>query len=127
MSNEKKDMSKNPVVNFDLKPTMKQPQTPPKTPPKTPPSTQCTYFWLWVPFGVILLLTFVGPWYHDCGHLDCSPQRNYGLYCDNYCFHDHYGPGASTGGALIFIILIFMFLWVNPFCFHSDNSNSLGY
>jgi len=65
--------------------------------------------WWWVlviPFVFIFLVAGVGPWYHDCGDTGkCSTQRDYGLYCDDYCIYGHYGLGHSSG--LVFFVLLF--------------------
>lgn len=63
---------------------------------------------------ICLLIGFGGPWYHDCDHDDCSTQKDYGIYCDDYCWHGHAGPGSSLllftfGGILIALAI--------PYCY----------
>ena len=72
--------------------------------------------WLWlliIPIIFVLILVFVGPWYHGCKDKDnCTNYRNYGIYCDRYCVYGHYGPGTASAGILIFFsffLIIFCF------------------
>lgn len=67
--------------------------------------------------GICLLIGFGGPWYHDCGHNDCTKQQSYGLYCDDYCWHDHSGPG--NGVVVLCVCGIFIALAV-PYCWGSS-------
>ena len=63
---------------------------------------------------ICLLIGFGGPWYHDCGHDDCSTLINYGLYCEDYCWHGHAGPGSTlllfTFGGILLALAI-------PYCY----------
>ena len=74
--------------------------------------------WWWIlaiPFVFLFLVAGVGPWYHDCGDPDkCVTQRDYGLYCDDYCIYGHYGLGHSSG--LMFLVLLFALFWFGSPC-----------
>ena len=81
-------------------------------------------FWVLIlAIVMVFVISFVGPWYNDCGSNDCSKQRYYGLYCEDYCWYRHYGPGSGTGSAGILLVLIFVFLWVYSFNCGTANSN----
>lgn len=74
----------------------------------------CPLRWV-IPFLFLFLVAGLGPWYHDCGHPDnCVTQRNYGLYCDDYCIYGHYGLGHSSG--LLFMVLLFALFWFSSSC-----------
>ena len=67
------------------------------------PSMNLLYLWFLVPVFLLLFVGICGPWYHDCNNKDCSTQRDYGIYCDDYCIYGNYGVGAST---FLFVIVL---------------------
>lgn len=72
-----------------------------------------------VVIGLIVMLVTIGiggPWYHDCEHNDCSTQQEYGIYCDDYCWTGHAGPGGSLVVLLLFALFIALAL---PLCWNS--------
>ena len=74
---------------------------------------------------MVFVISFAGPWYSDCGNRDCSRQRYYGLYCEDYCWYGHYGPGTGTGGAGILLVLVFVFLWIYSLHCGTADSNRI--
>ena len=63
--------------------------------------------------GFIFLVGFIGPWYNDCDHNDCSSQRTSGLYCQDYCVYGNYGPGSLLVlFCLVGVVLVIAF----PYC-----------
>lgn len=64
-----------------------------------------------------LVIGFAGPAYHDCQHNDCSTQQSYGMYCEDYCWHDHSGPGS---GLVVLIFCGILFALALPFCFGNE-------
>jgi hypothetical protein len=111
--------SKTTPIDFD--PKMK-PQLPTKTIQKT---THCSWWWLCIPILFLLFISFAGPWYHDCDATNCQRQRNYGLYCDDYCIYGYYGPGTSTGGSIVVLFLFGMLLCFYPFGCVANDKNRL--
>jgi hypothetical protein len=76
--------------------------------------------------GLLLIIGLVGPIYHECGVNDCTIQRQYGLYCEDYCVYAHYGPGnnAYAGAALVLVIVACL-----PLCFikHTTRQSRINY
>lgn len=67
--------------------------------------------------GFVLLIGFMGPWYNDCDHNDCSSQRTSGIYCEDYCVYGNYGPGSLlVAFCLAGILLVIAF----PYCCVDD-------
>jgi hypothetical protein len=75
----------------------------------------CSWWWVWLIIAFLVVISIAGPWYQDCGRLDCTRQRDYGIYCDDYCIYGHYGPGTSTGGSIVILFFFGLLLWVYPF------------
>lgn len=65
--------------------------------------------------GIVLVVGVGGPLYHDCEHNDCSTQRDYGMYCDTYCWSDQIGPG---NGIVVICALALLFALALPFCWN---------
>lgn len=63
--------------------------------------------------SIVVFIGFGGPWYHDCDHNDCSQQISYGLYCDDYCWNGHSGPGS---GLVIIVFCAVLVALALPYC-----------
>ena len=73
--------------------------------------TTSLYLWFLVPIFLLIFVGILGPWYSDCNNNKCSTQRDYGIYCDDYCIYGNYGVGTST--FLFFIVLVgIMWCWL---------------
>ena len=75
-----------------------------------------------VVLGLIFILLAVGlggPIYNDCENVDsdCSMQRSYGLYCEDYCWFGNSGPGSSLVILLFFALITALLV---PYCMHGD-------
>ena len=76
--------------------------------------------------GLLLIIGLVGPIYHECDVRDCTIQRQYGLYCEDYCVYAHYGPGnnAYVGAVLVLVVVCCL-----PFCLikHSGRQSRIKF
>lgn len=65
--------------------------------------------------GILLIVGLGGPLYQNCDHNDCSTQRNYGLYCEDYCWSSQMGPGSGLVLILTFALFVVLLL---PICWN---------
>jgi len=76
--------------------------------------------------GLLLIIGLAGPIYHECDVNDCAIQRQYGLYCEDYCVYAHYGPGnnAYAGAALVLVVVCCL-----PLCFikHTTRQSRINF
>lgn len=92
--------------------------------------TKCNPIWwlILIPIVLILLVAFLGPWYHQCDKDDnCYYPRRYGIYCDNYCVYGHYGPGATSGLLLFFLFFLLIFCFFGAFSPECDSTYDYSY
>ena len=76
------------------------------------PEHYSVYFLFLIPLFLLFFIGIIGPWYHECDIKDCSYQRDYGLYCEDYCVYGNYGVGSST--VLILIVLVgIIYCWIS--------------
>lgn len=80
-----------------------------------------------VVIGLIVMLVVIGvggPWYHDCEHNDCSSQQQYGLYCDDYCWSGHTGPGGTLA---VLVLAALLFVLALPLCWNDSGRTERKY
>jgi len=62
---------------------------------------------------MILIIGIGGPAYNDCDNQDCSTQKSYGLYCEDYCWSGHSGPGSGLVLVVLFALIAALLV---PYC-----------
>lgn len=63
--------------------------------------------------GMLLIIGLAGPIYNDCENKDCATQKDYGLYCDDYCWSGQLGPGSGLVLLISFFLIVALLV---PLC-----------